>query len=370
MTGAPVLELVVSTQPGGGPQHVLALATFLRARGWRPVVAGPRDGALFERFAQSGVEIVRAATDRLRPATLLRLARLVRERGVRLVHSHGKGAGLYGRLVARAHRLPAIHTFHGIHFERYGRIRRAAYLALERRLSRWTAVVVNVSRAQEAEGLALRLFTAAQSRVVVNGVDAARLAATARDRWDARVALGLPVSSAVVGCAARFDAVKRLDVVVRAAAAVPDPALRVVIIGRGAEQVALQALAASLGLGPRAVFPGEVTDAAQFFPAFDVYVAPSAKEGLPLAVLEAMALGVPVLASDIPAHREALGAASPGLVAATPEAFAAALRGLLSDPEARRALGAEQRTRARSEFDARQMLAGVEAIYGQVLTLV
>jgi glycosyltransferase involved in cell wall biosynthesis len=157
---------------------------------------------------------------------------------------------------------------------------------------------------------------------------------------------------------------------VRAAAAVPDPALRVVIIGRGAEQIALQALAASLGLGPRAVFPGEVTDAAQFFPAFDVYVAPSAKEGLPLAVLEAMALGVPVLASDIPAHREVLGAASPGLVAATPEAFAAALRGLLSDPEARRALGAEQRTRARSEFDARQMLAGVEAIYGQVLTLV
>jgi glycosyltransferase involved in cell wall biosynthesis len=90
---------------------------------------------------------------------------------------------------------------------------------------------------------------------------------------------------------------------------------------------------------------------------------------MPLAVLEAMALGVPVLASDIPAHREALGAASSGLVAGTPEAFAAALGGLLADPEARRALGAEQRTRARSEFDARQMLAAVEAIYGEVLGL-
>ncbi|HEV8473614.1 MAG TPA: glycosyltransferase [Methylomirabilota bacterium] len=370
MSGAPVLELVVSTQPGGGPQHVLALATWLRARGWQPVVAGPHDGALFERFAQGGVEIVRAATDRLRPATFLRLARLVRARGVRLIHSHGKGAGLYGRLVARALRVPAIHTFHGIHFERYGRTGRAAYLALERRLSRWTAVVVNVSRAQQAEGLALRLFTPAQSRVVVNGVDAARLAATALDRWDARAALGLPTAAAVVGCAARFDAVKRLDVLLRAAAAVPDPALRVVLIGRGAEEGALRALAASLELGPRAVFPGEVTDAARLFPAFDLYVTPSAKEGLPLAVLEAMAVGAPVLASDIPAHREVLGPASPGLVAPTPQAFTATLRALLADPEARRALGAEQRTRVRSEFDARQMLAAVEAIYGQVVTLV
>ena len=170
----PVLELVVSTQPGGGPQHVLTLAPWLRARGWRPVVAGPRDGVLFERFAQSGVEIVRAATDRLRPATLLQLARLVRERGVRLVHSHGKGAGVYGRLVARAHRLPAIHTFHGIHFERYGAAARATYLGLERLLARWTTVVVNVSRAQHDEGLALRLFKPQQTRVIHNGVDVAR----------------------------------------------------------------------------------------------------------------------------------------------------------------------------------------------------
>src|SRR5207244_8070212 len=86
-------------------------------------------------------------------------------------------------------------------------------------------------------------------------------------------------------------------------------------------------------------------------------------------VLEAMALGVPVLASDIAAHRELLGGASPGLVAGTPEAFAVGLGGLLADQEARATLAAEQRTRARSEFDARQMLTTVEAIYGEGLRL-
>jgi glycosyltransferase involved in cell wall biosynthesis len=90
---------------------------------------------------------------------------------------------------------------------------------------------------------------------------------------------------------------------------------------------------------------------------------------MPLAVLEAMALGVPVLASDIAAHREALGPASTALVDGTPDAFAEALGGLLADPEARAHLGAEQRVRARSEFDARQALAGVEAVYGEVLGL-
>jgi len=365
----PVLELLVSTQPGGGPQHVLALATWLRARRWRPIVAGPRDGVLFDRFREGGIEAVELATDRFRPGTLLGLRRLVRERGVRLIHSHGKGAGLYGRLVAKGLGVPAVHTLHGIHFESYGAAGRGAYLALERRLSRWTRVVVNVSRAQEAEGLALRLFDRRQSRVVVNGVDVARLSAAAVDRRDARVTLGLPPSGPVVGCTARFDPVKRLDVLLRAAARVSDTTLRVVLIGRGEEERPLRALAASLGLAGRAVFAGEILDAARLFPAFDVYAAPSAKEGMPLAVLEAMALGVPVLASDIAAHRELLGSASPGLVAATPEAFAAGLGGLLADREARAALAAEQRTRARSEFDARQMLTAVEAIYGEVLRL-
>jgi glycosyltransferase involved in cell wall biosynthesis len=137
----------------------------------------------------------------------------------------------------------------------------------------------------------------------------------------------------------------------------------------GGEERRLRELAAAPGLGKRAVFTGEIVDAARLFPAFDVYATPSEKEGMPLAVLEAMALGVPVLASDIPAHRELLGSASPGLVAATAEAFAGGLDELLADDRARAALGAEQRTRARSEFDVRQMLTTVEGIYGEVLGL-
>jgi glycosyltransferase involved in cell wall biosynthesis len=362
----PILQLIVSTRAGGGPQHVLAVVLGLRRRGWRFLVAGP-GGPMVEQFRAAGVDMVTLRTDRLQPLTLLRLVRLIRAHGVRLVHSHGKGAGVYGRLAARLVGVPAVHTLHGLHYERYPGPARAVYLALERRLSSITRTIVNVSRAQELEGLGLGLFTPGQSRVVLNGVDVARLAATALERRDARVALGLAPGEVVVGGAARFDEVKRLDVLVRAAAL--SPGFTLALIGDGPETARLQQLAADLGVAHRLRLTGEVPEAARLFPAFDVFASPARKEGLPLAVVEAMALGLAVIASDIPAHREVLGEPCDGLVVGTAEAFAARLSSVLADTGLRSRLGAENRTRARSEFDVRNMLVGLETVYEDALAL-
>jgi glycosyltransferase involved in cell wall biosynthesis len=324
---------------------------------------------MFERFRAAGVETVALRTDRLSPLTVLRLVRLIRRHRVRLVHSHGKGAGVHGRLAARLAGVPAVHTLHGLHYERYARSARTAYLALERRLSACSHVVVNVSRAQEAEGLALGLFTPGQSRVIRNGVDVAGLGGRALDRWDSRVALGLDQSALVVGTAARFDEVKRLDLLLAAAAAAPAPGFGVVLIGDGPQAPRLRGLMRDLGLQGLVTFAGELPGAAALFAAFDVFAAPSRKEGLPLAVLEAMALGLPVVASDIPAHREVLGEASGGLTEGTAEAFAARLTAVLGDTGLRGRLGAENRTRARSEFDVHGMLAALEGVYREALRL-
>jgi glycosyltransferase involved in cell wall biosynthesis len=361
----PILQVLVSTRAGGGPQHVLTVALGLRARGWRSIVVGPGDGPMVERFRAAGIETVAMPTDRLQPLTVLRLARLIRRRGIRLVHSHGKGAGVHGRLAAWLVGVPAVHTLHGIHYERYPAPARAAYLALERRLSALTRVVVNVSRAQEREGLALKLFASRQSRVVLNGIEVARLTASALERDEARAALGLEAAGPVVGCAARFDEVKRLDVLVRAATVAPTFTLA--LIGDGPQAPRLRRLAADLGVSARVRFAGEIPEAARLFRAFDVFASPSRKEGLPLAIVEAMALGLAVVASDIPAHREVLGDPSEGLALATPEAFTARLTAVLADPDLRARLGAMNRTRARSEFAARDMLIALEAVYREVL---
>jgi glycosyltransferase involved in cell wall biosynthesis len=195
----------------------------------------------------------------------------------------------------------------------------------------------------------------------------AALNAEALDRADARAALAIEPGVAVVGCAARLDEVKRLDVLLEAAAAVRAAGLVVAIVGAGAEEGRLRALASALGLHGRVKFAGEIPGAARFFRAFDVYAAPSRKEGLPLGVLEAMALGLPVVASDIPAHREVLGDACEGLVEGTAGAFASALERLLTDRTTLRAWGAQNRTRGRSEFDAGEMVSAMDALYRDVL---
>src|SRR4029450_9523035 len=96
----------------------------------------------FGRFGPIATAVVAARTDRLNPATVLKLVRVIRRHGVGLVHSHGKGAGLHGRPPRRIAGVPGRHTFHGLHYEQYGTLGRAAYLDLERRLAGWTRVVI------------------------------------------------------------------------------------------------------------------------------------------------------------------------------------------------------------------------------------
>ena len=149
--------------------------------------------------------------NRVRPWTLGQTIRLIHASRADLVHTHGKGAGLYGRLAARWARVPAVHTFHGIHYLGYGLGVGSAYLSLERTLSRMTRVVINVSRSQAEEGEALRLARPGQGVVIVNGVDVAHIRRLGEERPISRASLGLAEDDLVLGCITRFDHVKRMD---------------------------------------------------------------------------------------------------------------------------------------------------------------
>ena len=358
-----VLELLVSTDLGGGPMHVRDIVAGLAGPEFTFTVAGPAGGALLPALTAAGADFAPVAADRLTPAALRDTIRLARARRVQVIHSHGKGAGLYGRLAARLTGAAAVHTFHGIHPARP----RGLYLALERALARRSFALVHVSESQAAEARALGLAPAGRTRVIVNGIDAAAVRAHAAREPLSRGALGLRPEALVLATVARIDPVKRLAVVVRAMplllARVPEAQL--LIVGDGPGRDALRALARTLVPEERVVFAGAIPGAARVLPVADLYVTASSREGLPLAVLEAMACERPVLATRVAGHVDAVEPEVTGRLVPVddPGALAEAAAGLLRDGALRARMGRAGRERVERHFGQTRMLAEIADLY-------
>jgi len=185
-------------------------------------------------------------------------------------------------------------------------------------------------------------------------------------RLEARKALGMSEDGFVAGFAGRLTAQKNLEVLIRAAAMLPE--VQFVLIGEGDQRGGLEALAQDLALG-NITFAGHRENAARLFCALDVFILPSKWEGLGLVLLEAMIQNVPVIGSRAGAIPEILGEGGYGLLfdPSSPEQLASAIRQMRDDPA-----GTAMRTHAafqrmQSEFTVDQMVQKIHQIYQQVL---
>lgn len=362
-----VLQLLVTTSPGGGPKQVYDLVRHLPKEEFQFVVAGPCDGVFFERFEELGVRVEELPIRRLGVGHLLSTIRLIRALRIQVVHTHGKGPGLYGRLAAWWTGVPAVHTFHGIHFSGYSRLGQRLYLALERRLCRLTQAIINVSASQEAEGLSLRLFRPSQSAVVVNGIDFEeldRIIATVPIR---RESLGLTADDLVLGCVTRFDPIKRVETLLQALQLLAPRIhrLTLLLVGGGGEEQRVRRMVAEMCLGRQVIFTGFLENSVRIYPVLDLYVSTSLKEGLPLSGVEAMGAGLAVVATDVPGHRDLVVHDETGLLVPPeePAALAEAIRSLLADPERRRRMGEAGRRRVLKEFAGEAMVDDTAEVY-------
>ena len=358
-----VLQLLTGTALGGGPRQVLDLVRHLPADEFRVSVAGPWDERFASDLRATGVELAGVTVDSLRafPTTLRRVTRLIRDTQAEIVHTHGKGAGFYGRVAARWAGVPAVHTFHGIHYEGYSRSGQGLYLALERALAGITHTVINVSETQDDE--ARRLGIARRSAVVVNGIDVDELQ---RRKVTQKVDLGLSQDNQVVGSIARFDPVKKHELLVKAVALVRErhPNVVLLLAGEGPEKARISRLAAALNVR---MLPADGATAwsTNLYRSCDVYVSSSSKEGLPLAPLEAMASERAVVATDVPGHRDVVENGETGLLVPPDDAekMAVAIESLLDDPARRRQMGMRGAERVRREFTLQSMVAKTAEIY-------
>jgi len=274
---------------------------------------------------------------------LLELIRLCRRERPHIVHANSSKAGVLGCLAARIAGVPIrIFTVHGWAFACYSGLLAKLYLRAERATGRLVTRIVCVSENERALGLEARTCRSDQVVVIRNAVD---VRGAARTRHAARVPTLVTVG--------RLKAPKDLLTFVRALAHLDGPPFRALVMGDGPERDRIEAELGRLGLGEVVQCLGERFDVGELLATADAFILSSRSEGLPVSILEAMAAGLPVVASSVGGVTELVVDGETGFVVPPGDATAlsAALGRLVADGDLRRRMGAAGRARAEALFD-------------------
>ncbi len=294
-----------------------------------------------------------------------------------IVHTHNPKPGVYGRVAARAAGVRGVvNTVHGLYASPEDRpSRKALVYALERGASMCSGAEL----VQNPEDLAVltRLGVPSHKLVLLgNGVDLRRFQSEAQEhsRRQARVDLGLEQDAVVVGVVARLVWQKGFRELFAAAARMREthPDVVFVVVGGSDPDKADAISPEELEEARRRahiVFAGSRDDMEHIYPAFDLFVLPSYREGFPRSAMEAAACGLPVIATDIRGCRQVVSHGASGLLVPLhdPARLAAAIEELVVDPSRRRAMGIAGRRKAEAEFDDRAVVSKTMAAYERVL---
>jgi glycosyltransferase involved in cell wall biosynthesis len=340
-----ILFLTLRADFGGGPEHLYQLLKH-RAPDIDAYVACPNDPPYADRYRDllGPDRIIWLPHRAFRLSALYTLWKAARRHDLDLIHSHGKGAGIYARLLGPLLRVPVLHTFHGLHVGSYGPLMRALYIWIERLLSLATRTFICVSDGEASQIAAARLAPVHKLQVIPNGV--AIPEAVTRPDWT-----GGRLHIVAVN---RFDHQKNPDLLVDIATQLrPLVDFRMDVIGTGPRFEDIRARIAATGLSDHVILHGAVTDPRRTYRSAHIFLSTSRWEGLPLALLEGMSEGLCVLATDVVGNADAITHGSDGLLYRDAAGACDALR--LLDPPSWHRLGHAARAAAGSKHSVERM---------------
>lgn len=353
-----VLVVITRGEAGGAQVHVRDLVLGLRGRVDFHVAVGD-DEFLTQQLRAAGVpvhvvpDLGRELSMKRDPLAFRALFRLIGAVRPHLVHTHSSKAGQLGRLAAAARGVVSIHTAHAWSFSDGIRLRRKLFaVPIEAGMGRLTRRFIVVSEADREVALRYHVADDAQVRVVHNGVGDTAFRSSPGQA-------DVPVVTMV----ARMADPKQHTLLLRAIARVASP-WRVRFVGDGPDRAEVEATARALGIVERVELLGVRDDVAELLATSHIGALISRQEGFPLAVLEAMRAGLPVVASDVGGVSEAVDSTTGFLVPRNDEgALTDALRRLVEDAPLRRRLGDAGRAAFDARFTVGRMLTGTAAVY-------
>jgi glycosyltransferase involved in cell wall biosynthesis len=382
-----VLRVIGRLNVGGPAFHVAYLTAGLAERGYdTTLVAGSLsrgEGSMAFVTERLGVpfvrieELQRDVSPARDMAAVVRLARLIRTKRPKILHTHTAKAGAVGRLAASlagdARPPIVVHTFHGHVLRGYfDPLRTAGFRLLERRLARASTALVAVSPEVRDDLVALDVAPAERFTVVRLGIELEeRIVASGDRRAESRRMLGIGPGGFAVGWIGRMIPVKRTEAALLAFSHLLEAGIdaRLCLVGDGPERPAIERRAHELGIMRHTLFLGYQEDVGPLYAAFDALVLPSINEGTPVSAIEALAAGRPVVATCVGGVPDVVRDGVDGFLVerGALDELVARLVQLAADPELRKRMGAAGRERVLRRYSVDRLVDDVDGLYRSLL---
>jgi glycosyltransferase involved in cell wall biosynthesis len=305
-------------------------------------------------------------------AAFFSLLRIIRRERPHIVHTHTSKAGILGRWAARLCCVPIIvHTPHGHVFWGYfNSWQTKLFISLERCAARITTAIVTLSPQEKEDHLRFHIAPEEKFTVIHSGVDLGKFRSELYQPLETRALMDIPTDGTVIATAGRLTAIKGQDVLIRAVSELIRRGEKIflILLGEGERRHELEELTLQLGISEKVRFFGWRPDVARILAACDIFCFPSLNEGMGKALIEAMALGKPVVASDIGGMRDIIRPGGNGLLVPVGDiaAWTEAIARLCHDPARSRRLGnAGQQIALR--YSAENMVIMIDQLYGKLL---
>lgn len=393
MTASPlrVLRIIARLNVGGPARHTVILDDGLRRCGYETMIVHgsveEHEASLEHLVHERGLSSLHVPSlgRRISPFDDLRafgaIFRTIRRWRPDVIHTHTAKAGTLGRLAAalhnamlpRRHRSIVVHTFHGHVFSNYfGAVGNLLVRNTERVLARVTDLIVAISPTQRMDLTeTFAIAPPARVRVVPLGLELGSLLTMRRGCRRLLEEIGVGPEAVTVGFVGRLVAVKDPATLIRAVAiaARSIPQLHLIIAGDGELRSALSACARDAGVADRTHFLGWCTDLAALYSAMDVFALTSLNEGTPVSLIEAMAAGVPAIATHVGGVPDVIEHGVNGLLVAPrePAAMAGAIVEMLSDRARAGELAHTARGLVAARHDPARLVRDIDALYREQL---
>ena len=373
-----VLHVITRMMVGGAQENTMLSCALIDPTLYpSTLITGPEtglEGSLHEEAAARGVQVIVEPNlvRRVSPwhdwVAMLRLRRTIRAGRYDVVHTHSSKAGILGRIAARLAGVPVIvHTAHGWGFNDHQPWYVFwFYVVLERLCAPLAGAIVVVGAPNRDKGLSLGIGRPEQYRLIRSGIEVRAFRDVRTSRDEARRRIGVPRDAFVIGSVGRLEGQKApLDLLAAFVPVAADhPEAHLVYVGEGSWRGELEAAIARAGLGGRVHLAGLRRDVPELLRAFDVFALASRWEGLPRVFPQAMAAGLPIVATRVDGAPDAITPGENGWLVDVRDmaAMARYLRVLADDPALARRMGAAGRARV-DEFAVERMVEELAELY-------